>query len=136
MMNISPEILVAGGGFVISISGFIITAGIMLKSNKRGFESIAESHKKDFESIIESNKKGFEMVDLKIGNLIQVLALERDGMKKDILCTEDEIEGVKDQLKTEIYPRLNAVEKDSQKNCRMLIDHKELCKILCRKQGA
>ncbi len=84
-MNITPEIAIASGGFIVSIGGFIITAGIMLKSNKSGFKAIAESQKKDYEMIAESNKKGFEMVDLKFNNLIQVLSVERDGMKKGLM---------------------------------------------------
>jgi hypothetical protein len=132
-MNITPEIAIASGGFIVSIGGFIITAGIMLKSNKSGFKAIAESQKKDYEMIAESNKKGFDMVDLKFSNLIQVLSVERDGMKKDIISIEDDCEGVKDQLKTEIYPRLNSVEKNIEKNCRAVIDHKELCSERHRK---
>ena len=132
-MNITPEIAIASGGFIVSIGGFIITAGIMLKSNKSGFKAIAESQKKDYEMIAESNKKGFDMVDLKFNNLIQVLSVERDGMKKDIISIEDDCEGIKDQLKTDISPRLNKMGEDIQKNCRAVIDHKELCNERHRK---
>jgi hypothetical protein len=109
----SAELAIAIIGAVIPVGGLFITAGVMLKSNKQGFE----------------------MIDLKISNLTAMLALERDGMKKDISDIEGEVHGVKLQLKDEIYPRLNANERDIQKNCRSIIDHKELCNIKHKIQG-
>lgn len=124
-MNISLDITT-----VYTAAGFIIFFIVMWKSNRNGFKAIEESSKTGFKAIEASNKSSFEMVDLKFNNLIALIALEREGMKKDICEADSDIESVKAQLKTEIYPRLNAVEKQSEKNCRALIDHQKLCDTL------
>jgi hypothetical protein len=121
-MNISLDITT-----IYTAAGFIIFFIVMWKSNRNGFKAIEASSKNGFKAIEASNKSSFEMVDLKFNNLITLLALEREGMKKDIECLDEDCEGVKRQLKDAIYPRLNKAEQDIQKNCRAVIDHKELC---------
>lgn len=105
----------------VEIVIFLALLYFMFKTNKNGFKSIEDS-----------NKSGFEMVDLKISNLIQMIALEREGTRKDICFLEDEVEGVKNQFKNDIYPRLNTVEGAVKKNCQALNDFKDLCKVKCK----
>jgi hypothetical protein len=73
------------------------------------------------------NAKGFELLDNKISNVVKISEIERAGVSRELGTICDDIEGVKDQFKREIYPRLNSAEKQIEKNCRALIDHKELC---------
>ena len=105
----------------VEIVGFIALLFFMLKTNKNGFKAIENS-----------SQSGFAMVDLKMSNLIQMIALEREATRKDICFLEDEMEGVKDQFKKEIYPRLNTVEGAVKKNCQALNDFKDLCKVKCK----
>jgi hypothetical protein len=126
-MNISLDITT-----IYTAAGFIIFFVVMWKSNRNGFKAIEASSENGFKAIEASNKSSFEMVDLKFNNLIAMLALERDGMKRDIDCTDEDIESVKRQLKEMIYPRLNTVEGAVKKNCQALEDFKEICKIKCK----
>ncbi|PKL17864.1 MAG: hypothetical protein CVV49_08790 [Spirochaetae bacterium HGW-Spirochaetae-5] len=126
-MNISLDITT-----IYTAAGFIIFFVVMWKSNRNGFKAIEASSKNGFKAIEASNKSSFDMIDLKFSNLTAMLALERDGMKRDIDCTDEDIESVKRQLKDVIYPRLNTVESAAKKNCQAIEDFKELCKIKCK----
>lgn len=116
-MNISAEMLIVAGSSITSIIGFAITAGLLFKGNKHGFDAIEAS-----------SKSGFEKVELKISSLVQILALEREGMQKDIHDAKETITDVRSQLRAEIFPRLNNVETLIGKNCQALLDHKGECK--------
>lgn len=115
-MNISFETSVVILSGIVSVGGFIITAAVMLKSNKQTFKSLKDH--------IDT---GIEKLELKIGNLERVFGLEISGVKDDIKDIDDTISGVKDQLKSEIYPRLNTVERLSEKNCKILEMHMKEC---------
>lgn len=130
--NLEPETFV-------EIVVFLALLYFMFKTNKNGFKSIEDSQKSSSENVelkithlIKSSQSGFEMVDLKINNLVQMIALEREGTRKDICFLEDEVEGVKNQFKDDIYPRLNTVEGAVKKNCQALNDFKDLCKVKCK----
>jgi hypothetical protein len=108
-INIDFSLFIQGSAFIV----FVL---VMWKSNKNGFKALEAS-----------SQGGFEKVDLKFNNLIAILALERDGVKKDLEDLNSEVKGIKTQFKGEIYPRLNAAERKIDKNCRALMDFKDFC---------
>ena len=99
-MNISGDMVVLAGGVLFSVGGFIVSAAILYRGNKSSFKSLKEH----FDS-------GIEILKLEIKNNAAISGLEICGVKDDIDGIGKSLEGVKDQLKTEIYPRLNSVEK-------------------------
>ena len=108
-MNISGDMVVLAGGVLFSVGGFIVSAAILYRGNKNSFKSLKEH----FDS-------GIEMLKLEIKNNMVVSGLERDSIREDIKDLDKSACGIKDQLKSEIYPRLNSVEKLSEKNCKIL----------------
>lgn len=77
-----------------------------------------------------SNKSGFRMMEFQIASLKEVLGVERESIKSDILAVKSDITGLKTQNQHEIFPRLNTLEGNVKKNCRALIDHQKLCDSL------
>lgn len=74
------------------------------------------------------NAKGFELLEEKISKVTEVSKIEMSNMKEDISDAEELITDVKSQLRGEVFPRLNNVEKLIGKNCQALLDHKDECK--------
>lgn len=108
-MNISCDMIVLAGGVLFSVSGFIVSAAILYRGNKSSFKSLREH----FDS-------GIEILKLEIKKNVDISGLEFCGVKDDIEDLYKSLGGIKDQLKGEIYPRLNTVEKLSEKNCKIL----------------
>jgi hypothetical protein len=115
-MNINGVNISIDLSLFIQVTAFIIFILVMWKSNKNGFKTLEDS-----------SKSGFKEVDLKFNNLIAILALERDGVKKDLEDLDCEVKGIKAQFKGEIYPRLNTAERKIDKNCRALQDFEKFC---------
>lgn len=116
----SIETIIVLCGATASVGGFVIAASVMMKNNEQRFKSLQD--------IIAS---GFDKVDLRFGYITQKLDIEREGMERSVESVVEEVKGLRDQQRTEIYPRLNAVEKQVGENYRALKDHKELCNIKC-----
>lgn len=116
MMNINSDTIVLAFTGAASVCGFIITSAVMLKNNRQAFKSL----KDHFDS-------GISMLKMEINNNAAISNIELTGIKDDINYLDKSANGIKDQLKDEIYPRLNAVEKLSEKNCQVQNMHMKEC---------
>ena len=108
-MNISIDTAVLVIGGFVSASGFIISGVILYRGNKSSFKSL----KDHFDS-------GINTLNTSMSGKFELVALAQKNIENDIHDVNAEINGVKDQLRAEIYPRLNDVEKQAEKNCKVL----------------
>lgn len=108
-MNISIDMAVLIVGVFVSASGFIISGVVLYRGNKSSFKSL----KDHFDS-------GINTLNTSMSGKFELVALAQKNIENDIHDVNAEINGVKDQLRAEIYPRLNDVEKQAEKNCKVL----------------
>lgn len=115
-MNISIDMVVLSIGAVVSVGGFVISAAILYRGNKNSFKSL----KDHFDA-------GIKQLEISINGKIELINQAQKNTETDIDGINASISGIKDQFRAEIYPRLNAVEKLSEKNCKVQEMHMKEC---------
>ena len=103
---------------IIELCGFIILLIVTWRLNSAGFKAV--------ESKVEGLSEKF---DIEKQNALLFVREIRQRYAKELVTMEASLTNLHGQMKSEVFPRLNAVEGDIKKNCQALRDFKEICEI-------